>query len=347
MALPATGQEKSARAAVQCADLAKDKPRVLVALEQYLGVTEGVKRFDWLYLENPYGLAKAWMLVQEGSQEVLGAAAIFPRPLLKGGKNTVGYVFGDFCLKPSWRSLGPGIQLQKACMLSACAGEALSYDMPSAGMLAIYKRIGQGIATEMVRYARPLRMNRKVSERLPFLAAAEAISSVGNELLRWRDILAEKRSSWAVSTMDGPFGNEFDDLNEHLAENVEVRVARSSAYLNWRFLGHPYRRPVVLVAKNGAKLGGFLILDQDQGQMSIIDVQSATDSSAIPGLLEAATKLARRAGSESLSFSLLKNDSLTVLLREIGFRPRESRPVVLFGTSAENAWHLFDGDRES
>ena len=126
MALPAAGQEKSARAEVQGADLGNDKSRLLLALEEYLGDTEGPKRFDWLYLENPYGLAKAWMLVQEGSEEVLGVAAIFPRPMRRGGKNTVGYVFGDFCLKPSWRSLGPGIQLQKACMLSACAGEALS-----------------------------------------------------------------------------------------------------------------------------------------------------------------------------------------------------------------------------
>lgn len=352
MALPAAKQEKIARCEVRCADLVKDKTDILSALEAYLGATENVKRFDWLYLAGPHGPAKCWLLIDTETQEVVGAAALFPRLVIKDGKEILGCVFGDFCLKPSWRSLGPGVQLQKACIQSLTDGTfAAGYDLPSAGMLAIYQRLGQRPASEMVRYAKPLRINRKVSERVPFPPAADVISGMGNELLKWKDALTRKRTDWTISLFEGNFGKEFDELSERCATgSTENQILRGSSYLNWRFRKHPYKRYEFFTAKNGAELGGYLILDRSEGQMSVVDAQVAVDSSALPALLEAATQLGRKTGNDSLSFSLLNDDPLTILLREMGFHPRESRPVILCGKESadtETKWRLFDGDRES
>ena len=100
-------------------------------------------RFEWLYLQNPFGLARVWIATEDTRRRTIGIAAAFPRQVWVDGKLCKGWVLGDFCVAAESRSLGPALLLQRACLSSlANDGNCVWYDFPSHSMLAVYRRLG-------------------------------------------------------------------------------------------------------------------------------------------------------------------------------------------------------------
>ena len=66
---------------IRTADLIADQTILTDLLSHNLSPDAGGRRFEWLYLENPHGLARAWVATEEGTRRGLGAAAAFPRRL--------------------------------------------------------------------------------------------------------------------------------------------------------------------------------------------------------------------------------------------------------------------------
>jgi len=136
---------------VQPAHLQRDRSLLLTTLKEYLGPPENEARFEWLYCRGPFGEARAWLLREGDGGTLVGMAAVFPRLLASNGEIVNGCVLGDFCLAPSWRTLGPGVQLQKECLRYLKNGTfVLGYDFPSAGMMVIYQRLGYRSEEELV-----------------------------------------------------------------------------------------------------------------------------------------------------------------------------------------------------
>jgi GNAT superfamily N-acetyltransferase len=343
--------KKQAAIDVRRADLSQDRILLLSALESFLAAHRCEDRYEWLYLRGPFGPARVWLLTDGEQGSVAGVAALFPRLLLDGGKAINGCVFGDFCLAPAWRSLGPGLRLQKACIqeLSRTALFA-GYDFPSAGMMAIYQRLGYRSELEMVRMAKPLRMDRKVRERIRSAPAAAALSGFGNQFLQWKDELVRKKSDWQVAPESGPIGEEFTDLASRPAGPEGVRVLRTAAYVQWRFCEHPFRRYVILTARRKGKLCGYLVFTQDEGQTAIVDVFGEDKPEMVAALIQSAVDISRERGDETLNISLLRNHPWKKALSKMGFYEREAHPVMICapeGSAMAKQWFLTDGDRES
>ena len=115
-------------------------------------------RFDWLYVKNPFAEPSVFVAHDSKSSEIIGTAAAFPRSLYIGKQKTMGWVLGDFCMSEHYRSLGPAIQLQKACLEGLGPREsAIWYDFPSKSMLAIYKRLKAPAPKKMIRFVKVLK----------------------------------------------------------------------------------------------------------------------------------------------------------------------------------------------
>src|SRR6266851_6306435 len=97
---------------IRDADLKADREEIIRFVHENLTPNSDGRRFDWLYLENPYGHARAWMAVDELGRTV-GQAAAFPRHFSIGGSPHRVWVLGDFCVARGYRSLGPALQLQR------------------------------------------------------------------------------------------------------------------------------------------------------------------------------------------------------------------------------------------
>src|SRR5436190_1178944 len=127
---------------VRDADLRKDREEIIRFLSENLTPHSDEARFDWLYLSNPCGRARAWMAV-DGSGRTIGVAAAFPRHLSIAGETQSAWVLGDFCIDRQYRTLGPALQLQRLVLVSLSADEqAICYDFPSKAMMSIYGRLG-------------------------------------------------------------------------------------------------------------------------------------------------------------------------------------------------------------
>jgi hypothetical protein len=310
--------------------------------------------FPWLYLQNPEGRALAWVATDSETDHIVGVAAAFPRRIYFGGEEVRSYVLGDFCIDRLQRSLGLALTLQRACLEGLSSEDGgFAFDFPSSTMLAVYKRLQIEVNATMVRYAKPLRVDRRVTERLPVRAIARGVSAVANLGLRLRGNSRRLGGDWDITAERGPWQEEFTLAAREWAPRTGICVARTAAYLNWRYREHPAQNYEMLTARQGARLGGYLI-HHTEGENCTVNDLFAEDDSVRGALLTEATAVARKRRVHTLSVPWLASHPGTQLLEKCGFLARESSPVVLIALSqahevkpAGKSWYLTSGDWES
>jgi Acetyltransferase (GNAT) domain len=325
-------------------------------LETNLPHLPHARLFPWLYLRNPEGRALVWVAVDPGTNSLIGAAAAFPRRIYCGGREARGYVLGDFCINSSHRSLGLALALQRACLEGISSQDSgFAFDFPSRTMLAVYKRLQIDVDTAIIRFAKPLRVDRRVAENIPVRAIARGLSAAANAGLRLRDKRVRREGDWTIAVESGPWGVEFTQAVREWSPNVGVCVARTAEYLNWRYKEHPLQKYEMLTARKDSKLCGYLIYHAIGENYTIADLL-AKDDTVRGFLLTEVTTAARKHRAHTLSVPWLATHPGTRLLVECGFRPRESSPVVLLAlpqpTQSQvgpprNDWFLTSGDWES
>jgi GNAT superfamily N-acetyltransferase len=340
---------------IRSADPVADRALLTDLLSHNLSPDAGGRRFEWLYLENPHGQARAWVATEEGTRRGLGAAAAFPRRLLVGGSARPGYVLGDFCIDPHHRSLGLALQLQRACLEQIVSTPfVVAYDFPSDRMMAIYRRMQIPPIGQMVRWAKPLRTNRKIGNLVNSPALASLLAAPFNVLLKWKDFASFPDGGWRIEDHEGICEEEFT----HLAHSVGTRygscVERSAEYLNWRYLRHPLVHHEFLAARHDGELRGYVVFSHTSEDAKIVDLFGFSDTQMWTALVARVVALLRDRGVVTLSIPALAPSPWTGLLKGWGFLPREVAPIVVCApgreaASSENAtsWFLMDGDRES
>jgi len=329
---------------VRSARFDSDEQELTDVLQMNLPYRQHTLFFQWLYRDNPAGEARAWVATDPDTNRIVGAAAAFPRLMSCGSDEALGYVLGDFCIQPQYRSLGHALALQRACLdgLSA-SSPVFIFDFPSQSMLAIYKRLGIEVNIEMARHAKLLRADHKIAERVPVSAVARGLSSVVNIGLRLWERSRKQIGPQTIAVEEGPWGEEFTRAAKKWSPAAGVCVLRTADYLNWRYRKHPTQSYELLAARHGEALRGFLILHL-AGENCVIDDLLAQDDQVCQALLAEAVALARQWGVHTLSVPWLSTHPGRHLLKQCGFRPRESHPVVLLPANSD--WYLTSGDWE-
>jgi GNAT superfamily N-acetyltransferase len=341
---------------VQQVDVASEKYGLIAFLREYLSPQVEEKRFDWLYLGNPDGLAKAWVASQPRTGQIVGVAAAFPRQICHSGGSSRGWVLGDFCIHPDHRSMGPALALQRACLEDLSEGEdSFCFDFPSISMLAIYRRLRIETTETMIRFAKPLRVEKRIAEKIPFKMIARGVSALANAGLELRDRRLSNASDLTIAKEIGPWGEEFTHAASQFARKDDFCVARTGPYLNWRFGRHPLRSYKMLTVRESGGLRGFLVYQSSEQHAYIVELQ-AEDDAARMALLASAIEFAREERVHTLNAGWLSSHRGRELLEICGFHPRESMPIVILELAqnrnrrlnfATNKWFLTAGDRES
>src|SRR3990172_10896236 len=141
------------------AHLELDRDLLVDAFRRYINPEYDAPRFDWLYRGNPHGEARVWIAFDPDTK-LVGAAGAFPRRMYVGDREQLGWVLGDFCVNPQYRSLGPALQLQRTFLDQVDSGEmAFWYDFPSSSMMALYRRLRLEPFARLVRLAMQLRVD--------------------------------------------------------------------------------------------------------------------------------------------------------------------------------------------
>lgn len=340
---------------IRPAEVYEERATLTAFLSAYLSPEANEARYQWLYCKNPEGIARAWVACSGDNGMVVGAAAAFPRRIHSRGKKIRGYVLGDFCVHPDYRSLGPAVALQK-CVLEDLSREnaGFVFDFPSASMLAIYKRLQIEPQESVIRFAKPLRADRQIRKRINNRAAMRTLSVAANAALRMRDVGLGRSSEWTTMEEKTPCGEEFTLAFEQWAGRIGTCADRSAEYLNWRFLQHPKQRYHLLTARRKGRLCGYLIYDRSGEDGTVVDLLAEEDQ-VCKALLIEAIAIMRRYGVNTLSAPFLGSHAGREILEYCGFQPRESTPAIVLAmpwaanhrVDQNDGWYLTHGDRES
>ena len=341
---------------VRLASYRSDAQALVEVLQSNLPYRSHALFFPWLYRANPEGEALAWLAVDSATDRIVGVASAFPRCLYVSGAESRGYVLGDFCIAPEYRSLGLAVTLQRTCLEGlAAAGAEFVFDLPSKAMLAVYNRLQIVPKNCMVRHAKQLRLDRKIARQIPIRTVARGLSAFANAGLQWRENIPV-RTGCKIALEPGPWGEEFTCAAKNWNTGGTISVARNAAYLNWRYFRHPQTHYEMLTARGQSGLRGYLVLHIDGDQCIVDDLVTAEDSVAGELLAETST-MARARGLQSLSVLWLSTHSRRHLLRDCGFHPRDSQQIVLLkfplphpgagsdsGAASDELWYLALGD---
>lgn len=339
---------------IRRAVLEADGDRMVKLFAAHLNSDYDQARFDWLYRRNPDGPGRAWLAVESVTGDLVGTAAAIPRRVMVGGQDRLAFAFSDFCVVPTFRVLGPALQLQQTCLASVAGGDALfGYDFPSAGMTAIYRRLGIQPFGHISRFARPLRSNRRIRAFGFPSPVAVGLTGVADFLLVLTGP-SRRRSDIEVAPHHGACGPEFSLLDRNWSGHRAVMVRRSAEYLNWRFLANPFTHHEIFTARSGGTLLAYAVVASHRETPIVVDLFGSRDRKVVETLIAGVTSHLRAQGAITLSITLLESHPWAGLVRRLGFRPRESSPVVLYAPDAlamaqltGSPWLLTWGDRDS
>jgi hypothetical protein len=333
-----------------------DREILIGALSRYLNPIADDRRFDWLYKDNPHGEAQVWIAFDQESRVAVGSAAAFPRRLYLGSREEIVWVLGDFCINSEYRSLGPAVQLQRACLAAVDSGKvAFCYDFPSAGMMAVYKRLAISPFAQVLRLARPLRIDRQVESVIKCPIVASGLAAVGNLLLATRTFQPLKNGNLTVALHQGECGEEFSDLARQIADRHGVCVQRSAEYLNWRYRVNTSCAYEIMTAHRNGKLSGYAVIGQNGKECIIADVFGIDSPAIVRRLIKEVVALCHARGVHTVSIPLVESHPWVTLFRSLGFRDRESKPMVLYAPHndilsrnlKDGRWFIMHGDRDS
>jgi len=341
---------------IRRADLAMDRGIIIEVLARYLTPLSDDRRFQWLYLNGVHGTPQAWLAVDADRDAVCGAAAAFPRRFHLGNEEILSWVLGDFCLDPQYRSLGPALQLQRACLgVMEQNPAAFCYDFPSASMVAVYKRLGLSVTGKMLRLAKPLRVDRKVKERITNPAARRVFSSVANAFLKIALPNGTADKTLEMSTQKEPCGDEFTALMHEQRGKFEICLQRSAEYLNWRYVNNPLTSYEIITARRHGKLKGYVVWTKSEEDAAVVDLFGENNPAIVKTLLAEVVARLTNCGVMTVSLWLTESHPWLSWCSEMGFRARDSVPMVcipgtVLGGSIDvrsAKWFLMQGDRDS
>lgn len=329
---------------VREANLREEKSALVDVLTESIAGWADDSKFDWLFLDNPFGEARCWVLVDE-SERIAGVSAAFPRVLLHGGRQLRAWVLGDFCVAPRLRSLGPAMKLQREAFDAVDRGEVdLWYDFPSQSMMAVHRRMGAEHCGELVRMVHLLRTDRAVRERVKNPALAKGLRVAGNAVLASRAALVKRDSSMTVIERTDDFGAS--DSERGLEDGIVL--SRTPNYLNWRYRRDPRGCPTILSVLGGG--GGSVVFQNVGDDVEIVDIFGVVDSKSMRELILAVIEAARARDAVSVTTSLSSDHPWVGELGTLGFKKRDAGPFVVYakwGVLPEpTRWFLLSGDRD-
>ncbi|HKV25964.1 MAG TPA: hypothetical protein VJN93_15330 [Candidatus Acidoferrum sp.] len=352
---PGGNSARPANVLVRRSHLEEDRESLVRSMKLWLSSEANERRYDWLYRFGPHGEAAAWLAVTPDGATIGGAAA-FPRNFFVDGQLQRGYVLGDFFVAPEFRTLGPALQLQRACLAGVrSASMTLFYDFPAPAMVPVYRRLAMAMNQQMMRLAKPLRLDRKFGSMFRAIPAAKRLAPAGNRIMQLLDGRARSESGCRISRLEGRCGEEFSALARTVGSTNGICVERSASYLNWRYLEHFSGHYEILTANRNDTLVAYLVFAQEGDDAEVADLFGAPDTSALSDLLRATVSLLRERGVVTVSAQMLASHPWLRIFKAAGFRERESRPALTFHSlsvegkqqAIDSPWYLMQGDRES
>jgi hypothetical protein len=337
----------STKITIRSANLDSDRELLVDAITRNLdsAFTNGV--FEWRYKQNPHGKAKAWVAFDGSNGSLVGAAAAFPRRIYWDGHEALAWVLGDFCIEKAYRSLGPALQLQRACLAEVAADSGgYFYDFPSAEMMAVYRRLGYRSVRGLVRMTRPLSAERLIGRFIKKPLAARCLSAALNPVFACSVPRSRIRADTVLEYQNGNCSGEFSSLAARVGSSMGACVQRSAEYLNWRYFGNPTLEFKMLTARRSGKLAAYAVFATQQDQGLLADLFGVENDPALKLLVKEVVRNLFNRSTVAVNMPLSGPESISRLLQRNLFHAREQCPIVT-NLPQESDMFFMTGDRDT
>jgi len=344
--------------AIVKADVERDKKDILTILQRNLD-TASSQRYDWNYVQCPYGIASCWLAKCEFSHTLTGSAALFPRKWFVNGKPTCAAVAGDFAIDKKHRGFGPAFKLQKEILSRARdAGFSFIYGVPNELSRAFFLRIGYIEIGKFKRYIKPIKTEKVSKEYLPqilqhkiVLKMADLVTSIISKEQRYT-----KNDKYAVE-MPEYFDERFDALWKDISKQFIIIGERTAQFLNWRFKQPSAQRyDIFCIVDENKELAGYIVYCIKENICHVADMLFKSSEETIISLLAEFTRHIKTKDVGAIVIRYLGNELFQKKLKEFNFfmTKKDNAMVMLYDAGLpsesclldENNWHFFTGDSD-
>jgi hypothetical protein len=337
----------AAKITIRSANLDLDRDLLVDAITRNLDPAFTTALFEWRYKKNPHGEAKAWAAFDASNGSLVGAAAAFPRRMYLEGQEILAWVLGDFCIERAYRSLGPALQLQRACLSEVASDPgAYFYDFPSAEMMAVYRRLGYRSVKGLVRMTRPLTAGRLIGRFIKKPLAVRFLNAALNPVFAFSAFRNRIPGDMVLDYQSGDCSEEFSSLAARAGSRMGACLERSAEYLNWRYFGNPAMDYKMLTARRSGKLVAYAVFTMQQDEGLLTDLFGVENDLALTFLVKEVVRSLFKRSAVAVNAPVTGPASVTGLLRRNMFHAREQCPVVT-NLPQESDLFFMTGDRDT
>jgi GNAT superfamily N-acetyltransferase len=321
-----------------------DAPAIVDLLNTVYGDWGDLDLWRWKYRDPPAPF-RIPSLVAECDSRLVGHHGALPVSGVLNGQTVRAAQFVDAAVLPAHRRRGIHSALARLTIeAAAAAGVSFIYAFPGLLSQRVDRAFGLEPITFVPEMVRVLSWRRALLTGLRNLprylallwrwARGERLSpSSTGQLARLRQALVVlggwlsdpvldhrmPRKSVAVQPA-GSVNGRYDLLAQRLGAGTQLGLVKDASYLEWRYERHPRRSYRILEASDGDDLVGYAVVRPGGTLSELCELAVLADrESVLLGLLAAAVRLARAAGSLALSAWMPAGQPAHGLLRRAGF----------------------------
>jgi GNAT superfamily N-acetyltransferase len=320
---------------------------------------------EWMAFHNPCAGGEPTYYIAEHEGVVAAFQGRMPLEFVIAGKRRKGYYVHDTYVHPEYRAKGWGFSLitslaqrseeESDAFFSLIGGTRLN--------LKIQRRMGYLELPEAPQFIKVLNPRKQLAKRVKSRLAVRTLTPLATAILSAADtaILTLRAGNRKLSAPER-FDERFDALLERITPSLRMCPAKTSAYLNWRYVDRPFRRDSIIAAEADGTITGFAVLSLNPYKPEypigiVLDISAdPRDHETLAALCAGAVRYFRQTHVEAISLVITDAD-IEAVFQKFGFRKDSTGKAFLLGNLTKAGsdaaqmkeirnWHISRGDSD-
>ncbi len=357
--LPLSKQSRDDRFVVRRAHVA-DYEAIYDCVDEAFGRKRPRALFNWLYRENPFGLARAWILEEVATSRILKTGVYYPWPIWRDDKALQGSLSGDAATVPDWQRKGLSAIRREVRRSHPWSRQIASIAGPNESSNTVTTKAGEGssilgLLPGGVAVLRAAPLAKRVG--LPSLVAKPvgALASLFLDTWQRAALSSGKRALGTNGTLRfepiGRFDSTFDRVTLETMRFPWYWSPHNADFLNWRYLDHPIESYVAFALIRNDRPIAYSVIRVARDEATLAEFASAPEYAT--ALMAGTLAQVRSAGCPYVTFFAPPTWRHWRAFKRVGFLPYQTNnylDAVYYPEKEEseqmNHWQLTPGDRD-
>ena len=328
-----------------------DFPKIYQLVNAAFGRNRSAADYDWLYLNNPNGVARCSLVIERSTGDFVSAGGGFPWPVAHNEERIYGQMGGDSVTAPQWQRQGISEIRRAFGQAHPFHRRVVGLGSPNASTRALQEKYDLPRAFGPLPYATVIVDGAGYLRGHKLPAPAARILGTGLDAL----LAGWQRASMGASDVRAEplerFSSDLDPLTHACMRTPDFWCPHESDFLNWRYFAHPRYEYLARAVFIGDDVAGYGVIRTTGPKALLMDFVAPEGQTSIVGaLLMSLQDAAREAGCNCIDFHATSGWRFWPFFRRAGFTARRSsvyrdaRCPDQEEAQLEQNWQLLPGD---